>query len=95
MATFYDPFDTLQQFQQALDSTGKRLDDIRKYVDAHRELRHPLYPVPHRDGITGTAATFVLHVSDLMDGRTRLRKLPVTKTAEHGVPGAECEVASA
>jgi predicted nucleotide-binding protein (sugar kinase/HSP70/actin superfamily) len=64
------------EFQQALDSTGKRLDDIRAFVAEHRELRHPFYPVPHRHGVTGTAANFVLHVSDLMDHRTRLRKVP-------------------
>jgi predicted nucleotide-binding protein (sugar kinase/HSP70/actin superfamily) len=64
------------EFQQALDSTGKRLDDLRAYVAGHPELRHPFYAVPHRHGITGTAANFVLHVSDLMDGRVRLRKVP-------------------
>src|SRR5688572_21823610 len=57
------------EFQQALDSTGKRLDDVRTFVAEHPELRHPFYRVPHREGITGTAATFVLHVSDLMDRR--------------------------
>jgi predicted nucleotide-binding protein (sugar kinase/HSP70/actin superfamily) len=62
------------EFQQALDSTGKRLDDIRSFVAEYHELRRPFYPVPHRHGITGTAANFILHVSDLMDGRARLRK---------------------
>jgi len=55
------------EFQEALQSTGKRLEDIRQYVDDHPRLRSPLYKVPHRDGVTGTAANFVLHVSDLMD----------------------------
>jgi hypothetical protein len=66
------------EFQQALESTGKSLDDIRAYVADHRELRHPLYHIPHRQGITGTAATFVLHVSDLMDRRARISALPTT-----------------
>jgi hypothetical protein len=57
------------EFQQALESTGKRLDDIRSYVAEHAELRRPFYKVPHRHGVTGTAANFVLHVSDLMDRR--------------------------
>jgi predicted nucleotide-binding protein (sugar kinase/HSP70/actin superfamily) len=57
------------EFQQALDSTGKRLEDIRSYVADHPRLRHPFYKVPHRTGVTGTAANFVLHVSDLMDRR--------------------------
>jgi predicted nucleotide-binding protein (sugar kinase/HSP70/actin superfamily) len=57
------------EFQQALESTGKRLDDIQAFVAEHPELRRPFYKVPHRDGVTGTAANFVLHVSGLMDRR--------------------------
>jgi predicted nucleotide-binding protein (sugar kinase/HSP70/actin superfamily) len=64
------------EFQQILASTGKSLDDIRRYVDAHPILRRPFYQVPHRHGVTGTAAQFVLHVSDLMDGRARFSRLP-------------------
>jgi predicted nucleotide-binding protein (sugar kinase/HSP70/actin superfamily) len=64
------------EFQQALESTGKSLDAIRSYVDAHPVLRRPFYKVPHRHGMTGTAAQFVLHVSDLMDGRARFSRLP-------------------
>jgi predicted nucleotide-binding protein (sugar kinase/HSP70/actin superfamily) len=59
------------EFQQALESTGKRLEDIRAFVADHPELRRPFYVVPHRHGVTGTAADFVLHVSDLMDKRRR------------------------
>jgi hypothetical protein len=64
------------EFADALKSTGKRLDDIKRFVDRHRVLRHPFYHVPHRDGITGTAAAFVLHVSDVMNGRARLGGIP-------------------
>ena len=64
------------EFQQALEATGKSLDDIRGYVDAHPILRRSLYQVPQRHGITGTAAQFVLHVGDLMDGRARFSTLP-------------------
>jgi predicted nucleotide-binding protein (sugar kinase/HSP70/actin superfamily) len=59
------------EFQQALESTGKHLDDIKSFVAEHRELRRPFYHVPHRKGITGTAAQFVFHVSDLMDRQGR------------------------
>jgi predicted nucleotide-binding protein (sugar kinase/HSP70/actin superfamily) len=72
------------EFQQALESTGKTLDDIRAYVADHPGLRHPFYRVPHRHGVTGTAANFVLHVSDLMDRRTPaglLRQLARTRGA--------------
>jgi hypothetical protein len=64
------------EFAEALRATGKSLDDIRRFVDAHPILRRPFYRVPHRQGMTGTAAQFVLHVGDLMDGRARLSRLP-------------------
>ncbi len=57
------------EFDATLKSTGKRLDDIKEYVAQHRELRRPFYHVPHRPGVAGTAAQFVLHVSDLMNKR--------------------------
>jgi predicted nucleotide-binding protein (sugar kinase/HSP70/actin superfamily) len=55
------------EFEQCLKSTGKRLQDIRSYIDEHPELKRPFYHVPHREGIAGTAAQFVLHVSDRID----------------------------
>ena len=54
------------EFQQALESTGRRLDDIQDFVAHHPELRRPFYKVPHVKGVTGTAANFALHVSTLM-----------------------------
>jgi predicted nucleotide-binding protein (sugar kinase/HSP70/actin superfamily) len=57
------------EFQEALASTGKQLDEIKTFVARHPELSKPLYQVPHRPGVAGVAANFVLHVSDLMAGR--------------------------
>jgi predicted nucleotide-binding protein (sugar kinase/HSP70/actin superfamily) len=57
------------EFQEALASTGKQLDEIKAYVAKHPELNKPLYQVPHRPGVAGVAANFVLHVGDLMAGR--------------------------
>jgi predicted nucleotide-binding protein (sugar kinase/HSP70/actin superfamily) len=57
------------EFETVLKSTGKSLADIRAFVADHGELRRPFYHVPHQDGIAGTAAQFVLHVSKLMDSR--------------------------
>jgi predicted nucleotide-binding protein (sugar kinase/HSP70/actin superfamily) len=57
------------EFQEALASTGKRIEDIRAFAARHSELSRPLYHVPHHPGIAGVAANFVLHVSDLMTGR--------------------------
>lgn len=64
------------EFEQALASTGKKLDEIKAYIAEHRQLRSPLYPVPRRRGIAGVAANFVLHVGNLMDGNARLGNLP-------------------
>jgi hypothetical protein len=55
------------EFDSVLGQTGKSLDDLRDYVEAHPKLKHALYKVPHRAGIAGTAAQFAWHVSDLMD----------------------------
>jgi predicted nucleotide-binding protein (sugar kinase/HSP70/actin superfamily) len=62
------------EFEQVLQSTGKSLAQIREYVAEHPELKKPFYKVPHREGVTGTAAQFVLHVSDRMDKSTRFWK---------------------
>jgi predicted nucleotide-binding protein (sugar kinase/HSP70/actin superfamily) len=64
------------EFDQVLQSTGKRLEDIKEYVADHPELRNLFYPVPHVHGVTGTAAHFVLHVSELMDHKTRMKRVP-------------------
>jgi predicted nucleotide-binding protein (sugar kinase/HSP70/actin superfamily) len=64
------------EFEQALASTGRRLEDIRSYVADHPELRRLYYPVPERHGVAGVAANFVLHVNDLMNGKARLARMP-------------------
>jgi predicted nucleotide-binding protein (sugar kinase/HSP70/actin superfamily) len=60
------------EFDCALASTGKSIDDIKAFVAHHRQLRSPFYPTPSRKGIAGGAANFVLHVSNLIDGKARL-----------------------
>src|SRR6202162_999087 len=62
------------EFEVALKSTGKRLEDIKAYIAKHPELRRPFYHVPHRPGIAGTAAQLLLHVSDRMDASNRFWK---------------------
>jgi len=70
------------EFEEAVKATGKRLEDIREYVAEHAELRKPFYHVPHREGIAGTAAQFVLHVSDRMDRSVRLWRRSRTRDVE-------------
>jgi len=62
------------EFEQCLKSTGKSLQEIRTYIDEHPELKRPFYHVPHREGVAGTAAQFVLHVNDRINRDTRLWK---------------------
>ena len=58
-----------EEFKLTLEKTGKSLDELKAYVAEHPELKKPMYKVPHVEGIIGTAATFALHVSDLIDGK--------------------------
>jgi len=58
------------EFDRCLESIGQRLEDIRDYVEERAELRSPLYRVPRRPDVAGVAANFVLHVSDLMNGKS-------------------------
>jgi predicted nucleotide-binding protein (sugar kinase/HSP70/actin superfamily) len=69
------------EFDRALASTGKRLADIRRYVEEHPELRDPFHPVPHREGVVGVAANFVLYVSERMDGDRAWRGTRVSSPA--------------
>jgi predicted nucleotide-binding protein (sugar kinase/HSP70/actin superfamily) len=62
------------EFEQCLKSTGKSLQEIRAYIEEHPELKRPFYHVPHREGVVGTAAQFILHVSDRIDSDTRFWK---------------------
>jgi predicted nucleotide-binding protein (sugar kinase/HSP70/actin superfamily) len=62
------------EFEQCLKSTGKSLQEIRAYIEEHPELKRPFYHVPHREGVAGTAAQFILHVSDRIDSDTRFWK---------------------
>ncbi len=55
-----------QEFDRALASTGRTLEELRAFVDDRPELQRPTYPVPKKDDVVGTAANFVLHVADMM-----------------------------
>jgi hypothetical protein len=62
------------EFEQCLKSSGKSLGEIREYIDEHPELKRPFYHVPHKEGVAGTAAQFVLHVSDRINKDTHFWK---------------------
>src|SRR5436305_13032151 len=69
------------EFQQVLEYTGKRLEDIGAYVDDHPELRRQSYKVPHPHAITEPAVNCLLHVRDLMDRRRPMPQLRRPYTA--------------
>lgn len=56
-----------EEFDRALASTGRKLNEIRRYVEDHPDLRNPFHHVPPNPGVAGVAANFVLHVSRLID----------------------------
>ena len=70
------------EFEQCLTSTGKTITEIREYVEEHPELKRPFYHVPHRPGVAGTAAQFVLHVSDRINKDTHFWKRSRVRVSE-------------
>lgn len=58
-----------EEFNNALSSTGRTLEELRAWVDENPQLKSPLYVVPKRVDVVGQAANFVLHVAELMSAR--------------------------
>lgn len=66
-----------REFNEVLERIGWSLDDLRRYVDEHPELRKPMYQVPHTSGVVGTAANFAIHIADLAQKQGWSRKVAV------------------
>lgn len=47
------------------DRTGLHMDDLRAYIAHHPELKAARLHIPHHKGVTGTAANYLLYVSEL------------------------------
>ena len=54
------------EFAETLRTTGLTLERCRQYVQEHAEMQRPLYHVPARKNVVGTAATLVLHIAERM-----------------------------
>jgi hypothetical protein len=56
------------EFKRVVEETGYTIEQIREYVarPENRDLRRPLQHIPHRKGVIGMAANFVLHVAEKM-----------------------------
>jgi len=76
------------EFEQCLKLTGKSLQEIQAYIEDHPELKRPFYHVPHREGIAGTAAQFILHVGERIDRDTRFWKR--ARVSGVAIPAASC-----
>jgi predicted nucleotide-binding protein (sugar kinase/HSP70/actin superfamily) len=55
-----------EEFRAAVEQTGYTLDQLRAFVDGHRELRRPLRTIPGANGVVGKAAKFALDVAKEM-----------------------------
>jgi hypothetical protein len=51
-------------------------------------LKQPFYHVPHREGIAGTAAQFILHVSDRMNKDQRSQFFRRARVPGKALPNA-------
>jgi predicted nucleotide-binding protein (sugar kinase/HSP70/actin superfamily) len=76
------------EFEECLSSTGKTMEQIREYIARHPELKQPFYHVPHREGIAGTAAQFILHVSDRMNKDQRSQFFRRARVPGRALPNA-------
>jgi predicted nucleotide-binding protein (sugar kinase/HSP70/actin superfamily) len=55
-----------EEFASVLRATGLTMEECRRFVDRHPEMKRPLYPVPEHKGVVGVAANFVLHIAERM-----------------------------
>jgi hypothetical protein len=55
-----------EEFDSAVRRARQPLQNIRRFVAQHPELRRPLLPISRRPGVISTAANFVLDVDELM-----------------------------
>ena len=60
-----------RELENALESTGRDLDEIRAFTAENPELRRASFSVDHHPGVASVAANFILHVSRLMDKQNR------------------------
>ncbi|MEK7794615.1 MAG: activator of (R)-2-hydroxyglutaryl-CoA dehydratase, partial [Candidatus Hydrogenedentota bacterium] len=70
-----------EEFKTCLARAGYSLEEIREFVGAHPKLRNPIQHVPHREGVTGKAASFVLHVAELMTREGYVANIPADQAA--------------
>lgn len=55
-----------QEFEAALESTGRTLEEIRQFLEKHPEMQSPFYRFGRKTPPAGAAARFVLHAAERM-----------------------------
>jgi predicted nucleotide-binding protein (sugar kinase/HSP70/actin superfamily) len=60
-----------EEFKSCVERTGFTIEEIRTFVAGRPDLRRPLRPVPHAEGVVGKAAKFALQVGALMKEAAR------------------------
>lgn len=58
-----------REFQECLAKTGLTLEQCRAYLEAHPEMKRPMYKFPRRKGVVGDAANMVLHIAERAGAR--------------------------
>ncbi len=56
-----------EEFAEALEATGRTLEEIRAWADEHKHVKGGLYKVPKDERYAGTAANYITHVAELME----------------------------
>jgi predicted nucleotide-binding protein (sugar kinase/HSP70/actin superfamily) len=54
------------EFKAVIAKTGYSIEQIREFVNEHRDLRNPLQQVPHHKGVVSRAGNFVFFVAEKM-----------------------------
>lgn len=68
-----------REFQQALHETGWTREALGEFVKRHPQLQQPLYRVPRRQGVAGTAANLAYHAATLRDREVRGHSPTITR----------------
>ena len=54
------------EFKECLDKTDFSIEEIRAFIESHKELQSPFFHITHRKGIIGTGANFILDAAEMM-----------------------------
>ena len=68
-----------REFQQALQDTGWTRETLSEFVGRHPQLQRPLYRIPKRRGIAGTAANLAYHAATLRDRDVRASRSTIAQ----------------